>query len=133
VQVGVSNVRGPWVDRAMAPGPVVSLQNQYNLRQRVSDPDVDRCAEEDRAFMPWAPLAGAIGPDADGAVGRIAAEREVTPAQVTLAWLLARSPAMLVIPGTASVEHLEENVAAASLELSPEELDELTAMADGGA
>ena len=68
IEVGVSNVRGPRVDRAMAPGPIVSLQNRYNLHQRVSDPDLDRCAQEGRAFMPWAPLAGTVGPEADGAV-----------------------------------------------------------------
>ena len=129
VQVGVSNVRGPWVERAMAAGPVVSLQNQYNLRQRVSDPDVDRCAEDGWAFMPWAPLDGAVGDDPERTVARIADDRGATPAQVTLAWLLARSPAMVVIPGTSTVEHLEHNVAAASLELSEEDLAQLDALA----
>jgi aryl-alcohol dehydrogenase-like predicted oxidoreductase len=118
--IGVSNLRGPRFDKALATAPVVSVQNRYNVAQRVSDPEVERCDAEGIAFLPWEPLA-----DPNGALTEIAVSRGLAPAQVALAWLLARSPAMLVIPGTSSVEHLEQNVAAASLELTPEELTAL--------
>jgi aryl-alcohol dehydrogenase-like predicted oxidoreductase len=120
-QIGVSNMFREGLAAAMDAALVVSVQNRYNVVQRFSDPDVDRCAEEGLAFMPWQPLNGVD----QEALRAIADARGVEPAQIALAWLLARSPAMLVIPGTKSIEHLERNVAAASLELSADETAQL--------
>jgi pyridoxine 4-dehydrogenase len=119
--IGVSNVFRELLDIALAVAPVVSVQNQYSVESRVSDPEVDLCERRGIAFMPWAPiLMGDLG--RVSALARVAAERTATPAQIALAWLLARSKTMLPIPGTASIEHLEENVRAAELRLSAEEL-----------
>jgi aryl-alcohol dehydrogenase-like predicted oxidoreductase len=121
--IGLSNVDEAELHRAMAVTPIVSVQNLYNVGNRRSSAVLDVCETEGLAFIPWAPIAqGASG---SRALGRIAAARGATPHQVALAWLLARSPVMLPIPGTASVAHLEENVAAASLQLSQAEVDEL--------
>jgi aryl-alcohol dehydrogenase-like predicted oxidoreductase len=106
--------------------PIVSVQNRYSRVDRTSESLVDRCEVESIAFLPWAPIeAGSIG--RDSAVARVAAARDATPHQVALAWLLARSPAILPIPGTGSVAHLEENVQAVSLRLTPQEVAELNA------
>jgi pyridoxine 4-dehydrogenase len=118
--IGLSNVSEDHLREAQRLTPIVSIQNRYNVGDRRSDGLVDLCEEEGLVFIPWAPII-----DLDGAVSRIAAEHDADPRQVALAWLLARSPAMLPIPGTGSVSHLEENVAAAALRLSPEELQEL--------
>jgi aryl-alcohol dehydrogenase-like predicted oxidoreductase len=119
--IGLSNVSVGQLERASALTPIVSVQNRYSLGDRASE-EVLRAAERlGIAFIPWYPLgAGSVGNDS--AVARIARERGATPFQVALAWLLARSPAMLPIPGTSSVAHLEENVAAADLELSEAQL-----------
>src|SRR3954469_5973238 len=112
--IGVSNFFREQLDLALQIAPVVSVQNLYNLGRRGSDPEVDVCERRGMAYMPWHPLfAGEI--PAAGEVARVAAERGATPAQVVLAWLLTRSPAMLPIPGTASLAHLEENVEASAL------------------
>jgi pyridoxine 4-dehydrogenase len=104
------------------------VQNQYSLTDRRAQDVLDVCTRDGIGFVPWAPLdAGALR--AGGPVDRIATARGVTPMQVALAWLLHVSPATLPIPGTSSLEHLEENVAAAELELSAEELAELDALA----
>lgn len=118
--IGVSNVTEQHLREAQRLTPVVSIQNRYNVGDRRSDGLVDLCEHEGIVFIPWAPII-----DLDGIVSRIATKRGADPRQVALAWLLARSPAMLPIPGTSSVSHLEENVAAAALRLSPEELQEL--------
>ena len=98
--------------------PVVSVQNRYNPGDRSSEDVLAACGERGIAFIPWAPLSGsAVRP-----LERIAAAHQARPSQVTLAWLLAKSPVMLPIPGTSSVAHLEENVAAATLGLSAAEL-----------
>jgi pyridoxine 4-dehydrogenase len=124
-RVGVSNVDLDQLERAREIVPVVSVQNRYSIADRDSDPVLDRCESDGLAFIPWFPLAaGRVG---GGVIDRIAADRDATPFQVALAWLFARSPAMLPIPGTSSVEHLEENVAAASLRLSEDEVSELGA------
>jgi pyridoxine 4-dehydrogenase len=124
--IGVSNTRESDLARARAVVPVVSVQNRYSLGDRASDPVLGICERDGLAFIPWYPLgAGNIG---GGPIERIASERQATPFQVALAWLLARSPAMLPIPGTSSVEHLEEDVAAASLRLSEDEVSELAAI-----
>ena len=124
-RVGVSNVDLGQLERAREIVPVVSAQDRYSIADRESDPVLDRCESDGLAFIPWFPLAaGRVG---GGVIDRIAADHDATAFQVALAWLLARSPAMLPIPGTSSVEHLEQNVAAASLRLSEDELAELAA------
>jgi pyridoxine 4-dehydrogenase len=125
-QIGVSNFFRELLDAAFEAAPIVSVQNQYSVGSRASDPEVDVCDDRGIAFMPWAPIMmGELGNLP--ALERIAGERDTSAAQIALAWLLARSPAMLTIPGTSSIAHLEENVAAASMRLSDDELAELTA------
>ena len=123
--VGVSNVDLAELDRARAIVPIVSVQNRYSLADRDADPMIDACERDGLAFIPWFPLAA--GDLREDALARIASEHDATPFQVALAWLLASSPAMLPIPGTSSVAHLEENVAAASLRLTEDDVAELTA------
>ncbi len=118
--VGLSEVGVEEIRRAREHLPVVSVQNQYNLSQRQWDEVVDYCTEEGIAFIPWFPLATGDLANAK-ALGEIAGRLQATPAQVALAWLLHRSPVMLPIPGTSQVAHLEENVAAAGLELSDDD------------
>jgi pyridoxine 4-dehydrogenase len=122
--IGLSNVDVAQLDRALELTPIVSVQNRYNPTDRSSDAVLARCEERDIAFIPWAPVGGQTPCDCD-AVQAVAARHGVSPVQVAIAWLLARSPQMLPIPGTGSVDHLEDNVAAASLELTPEDLAEL--------
>lgn len=118
--VGLSEVGVDAVARARQTLPVVSVQNRYNIQDRQWDAVVDYCTRERLAFIPWYPLvAGGLQ---HAGVAHIAASRGATPMQVALAWLLARSPMMLPIPGTASLAHLEENMRSASLVLSPDEL-----------
>jgi pyridoxine 4-dehydrogenase len=121
--IGVSNVTEEQLAAAQAITPIVSVQNRYNLCDRRSESIVDRCEIESLAFLPWGPIQDL--PET-GVVQEIAARHGATPTQVVLAWLLARSPAMLPIPGTGSVEHLEENMAAADLELDGHEVEALT-------
>jgi aryl-alcohol dehydrogenase-like predicted oxidoreductase len=118
--------------------PVVSVQNRYNLQDRRQwDGMVDLCERERIAFIPWFPLAAGPLAREGGPVERIARRLGATPGQVALAWLLQRSPAMLPIPGTSRVSHLEENVAASALDLGPDEVRELDeasrALEDGAA
>jgi pyridoxine 4-dehydrogenase len=127
--VGISNVNLEQLERAREVTPVVSVQNRYSINARNSDPLLDACERDGIAFIPWFPL-GSGGLATDGAISRIAQAHDASPFQVALAWLLARSPVMLPIPGTSSVEHLEENVAAASLRLSEQEFEELSALAE---
>jgi aryl-alcohol dehydrogenase-like predicted oxidoreductase len=122
--VGLSNVTEEQLRRAQRLVPIVSIQNRYNLGDRSSDSLIDLCEQEQLAFLPWAPIQD-LG--RSRAVREIADRHRATARQVVLAWLLARSPAVLAIPGTGSVAHLEENVAAAGLRLSPEEVDALAA------
>jgi pyridoxine 4-dehydrogenase len=124
--IGLSNVTERQLDQAMRLTPVVSVQNRYSTVDRSSESMLDRCETESIAFLPWAPVEGG-DIDRDAVVARIAKVHDATPHQVALAWLLARSPVTLPIPGTGSVAHLEENMAAASLRLTPEEVAELNA------
>jgi pyridoxine 4-dehydrogenase len=124
--VGLSNVDTEELERAREIVPVVSVQNRYSVAERDSDPVLDRCERDGLAFIPWGPLR-AVREDGDGVIGRVAGAHGATELQVALAWLLARSPAMLPIPGTSSVEHLEENVAAAGLRVTEDEFGELSA------
>ena len=100
----------------------MAVQNRYNLAERTHEEVVDHCAEQGIAFVPFFPLHGL---DARP-VAEVAARHDATPQQVALAWLLARSPAMLPIPGTLSLEHLEQNLGALELELSEDELELLS-------
>jgi aryl-alcohol dehydrogenase-like predicted oxidoreductase len=121
--VGVSNVSVEQLETARSIVDVVSVQNRFNPDDRSSDDVLDRCEELGLGFLPWHPLnAGSVG---EGSLAEIAARHDATPAQIAIAWLLARSPVMLPIPGTSKVEHLEENIAAAGIELSDEEIAEL--------
>jgi aryl-alcohol dehydrogenase-like predicted oxidoreductase len=123
--IGLSNVSEDQLRRAQALTPIVSIQNRYNLGDRGSESLVDLCAQEGMAFLPWAPIQNL---DRLPAVIEIAAQHGATVHQVALAWLLARSETMLTIPGTGSIEHLEENVAAAALQLDAKEIAALNEM-----
>jgi aryl-alcohol dehydrogenase-like predicted oxidoreductase len=121
--VGLSEVSVAEIERARRAMPIVSVQNRYNVGDRKWDDEVDYCEREGMAFIPWFPLsAGALD---EAPLHRVAERHGATIFQVALAWLLARSPAMLVIPGTSSVEHLEENVAAAEIGLTKKDMEEL--------
>jgi pyridoxine 4-dehydrogenase len=117
--VGLSNVEPEQLEAARETVPVVSVQNRYSAWDRDSDPMVDLCERDGLAFIPWFPLGAG---DVPSVLERVADAHGATPFQIALAWLLHRSPAMLPIPGTSSVQHLEENVAAAALRLTDEEL-----------
>jgi len=119
--VGLSEVGIEQLERGRQVVPIAAVQNRYNLAERTHEEVVDHCAEQGIAFVPFFPLHGLDGLP----VAEIAARHGATPQQVALAWLLARSPAMLPIPGTLSLEHLEQNLAALELQLSEDELDAL--------
>jgi pyridoxine 4-dehydrogenase len=122
--IGVSNFEVDELERARKVVNIVSVQNRYSVVYRASDDVVDRCAKLGIAFLPWYPL-GDGSALTNTKVKKLAREKGVTPAQVAIAWLLARSPVILPIPGTSSIAHLEENLAAASLKLSDEEFRSL--------
>jgi aryl-alcohol dehydrogenase-like predicted oxidoreductase len=127
--VGVSNVGLEQLGVARGIVEVVSVQNRYNLTDRASEPVLEACAREGLAFIPWYPLAtGRLGGEA---IERVASRRGLSPIQVGLAWLLQHSPVMLPIPGTSKVSHLEENLAAADVELTDDDVRELEAAAQG--
>jgi pyridoxine 4-dehydrogenase len=120
---GLSEVTVADIDRARKFFPVVSVQNLYNVTNRKWEDEVEYCKREGLAFIPWFPLsAGAVD---HPVLHAVAARHGATVFQIALAWLLEHSPAMLVIPGTSSVEHLEENVAAAEIKLSKKDMKEL--------
>jgi pyridoxine 4-dehydrogenase len=123
--IGLSNVSPEQLERARELTPIVSVQNRYNLTDRSSEDVREECEREGLGFVPWFPLSTGKLASEDGELAQIAERRQATPAQIALAWLLQRSPVMLPIPGTASVKHLEENVAAAEIELDDGELREL--------
>jgi aryl-alcohol dehydrogenase-like predicted oxidoreductase len=125
--IGLSNVDTEQLARAREIVPIVSVQNRYSIEVRDSEPVLEECEVQGIAFIPWYPLAaGKLA--AGGAIADIAEAHDATPSQVALAWLLARSPMMLAIPGTSSIEHLEENVTAAGLRLAQKEFEELFAL-----
>jgi aryl-alcohol dehydrogenase-like predicted oxidoreductase len=126
--IGLSNVSVEQIRRAQKLTPIVSVQNRYNVADRRSDPVLEYCERSGIAFIPWAPLGALRQPSAAGTakgLARIAAKYGITAGQVVIAWLIARSKVMLPIPGTASREHLEENVGAASVMLTLEDLSTL--------
>jgi pyridoxine 4-dehydrogenase len=125
--VGLSNVSAEQLDRAQEIVPVVSIQNRYSVAERESDPVVDRCERDGLAFIPWFPLAAGWITENPGPWERVGRSHGATPAQISLAWLLHRSPSVLPIPGTNSVAHLEENVAAAGIRLSDDEAESIAA------
>src|SRR5712672_4018792 len=124
--IGLSNVTQEHIERARRIVPIVSVQNRYSFADREWDYVVDYCERNGIAFIPWFPLGA--GTVAAQALDKVARAHQATPMQVAIAWLLRRSPHMLPIPGTSSVEHLEENVAAASLRLTDEEFKKLFAV-----
>jgi aryl-alcohol dehydrogenase-like predicted oxidoreductase len=126
--VGLSNVTREHIERARKIVPIVSVQNRYSFADREWDYVVDYCERDGIVFLPWFPLAS--GKVANTLLERIAKNNQKTPKQVALAWLLKRSPVMLPIPGTSSIEHLEENVQAASLRLTDEDYRELTSASE---
>ena len=121
--IGVSNFSEQQLRRAQAITPIVSLQNRYNLSDRGSESLLDLCEQEQITFLPWAPIQDHLD---SGYVQQLAKEHGATVHQIVLAWLLARSPSMLPIPGTGSIKHLEENIAAASIKLTASEVSTLT-------
>ena len=123
--VGVSNVSRAELGRARAVVDVVTVQNRYNLTDRHSEVVLDACERDGIGFIPWFPLATGDLARPGGPLDELARRHDAAPGQLALAWLLARSPVMLPIPGTSSAGHLEENVAAASIELAPDELERL--------
>jgi pyridoxine 4-dehydrogenase len=126
--LGVSNVTMEQVEEARSIAPIVCVQNHYNLAHREDDDLVDLCASEGIGFTSFFPLGG-FSPLQSGALDAVAARVGATPLQVALAWLLQRSPTMLLIPGTSSLEHLHDNVAAAALKLPADAVAELDAIA----
>jgi pyridoxine 4-dehydrogenase len=124
--VALSNVTREHVERARVIVPIVSVQNRYSFADRESDFIVDYCEQNKIAFLPWAPLGQAK--EAHDAIKKVAGELDATPLQVALAWLLKRSKVILPIPGTSSVKHLEENIAAAGVELPQAAYDKLAAV-----
>jgi pyridoxine 4-dehydrogenase len=127
-QIGVSNVSAEQLATARELVEVVSVQNRHNLGERKSADVLETCQAEGLGFIPWFPLDAGALTEPGGVAAEIASRHRATPAQVALAWLLA-TPAMLPIPGTSSIEHLEENLAAASLALSGQEVAQLDAAA----
>ena len=126
--IGLSNVTQEHIERARKIVPIVSVQNRYSFADREWDYVVDYCQRNGLAFIPWFPLGA--GKVAGEVLNRIAEAHGASPTQIALAWLLRRSPIMLPIPGTSSVEHLEQNVAAASLRLTEEEFEELSEVSE---
>ena len=129
--IGVSNVSVEQLEQARGLVDVVTVQNRYNLTDRSSEDVLEACDEARIGFIPWFPLATGSLAEPGGVLDEVAHAHDATPGQVALAWLLARSRVMLPIPGTSSIEHLEENLAAEELTLSDEERDSIARAAAG--
>lgn len=125
-QVGLSEVGIEEIEAARQVVPIATVQNRYNLADRAAEPVLDHCASAGIGFIPWFPLAAGDLARPGGPLDEVARQTGATASQVALAWLLHRSPVMLPIPGTASIKHLEENCAAASVELTLEQFDQLS-------
>jgi len=126
--IGVSNVSVEELKRCERLTPIVSVQNHYNLEDRHCDEVLAYCESKAIAFLPWAPLGSGRHASASGslrALERVAGRHGITAGQAALAWLLGRSTVMLPIPGTGAIDHLEQNIAAASVRLSPADMHEL--------
>jgi len=124
--LGLSEVAVEEIEAARKLATIVSVQNRYNLADRAASDVLDHCEREGIAFIPWHPLATGELAGEGSPVARIAGDKGVSPSQLALAWLLHRSPVVLPIPGTSSVAHLEDNVAAAGVSLTDEEMTSLT-------
>jgi pyridoxine 4-dehydrogenase len=127
--IGLSEVSVRQIQHARTIVPIVSVQNRYSITDRGSEDVLEYCEKEQLAFIPWFPLAAGRVSGPDGPIGRIAAQWKAAPSQVALAWLLARSPVMLPIPGTSKVKHLDENIAAAELKVDANAMQELDGLA----
>jgi aryl-alcohol dehydrogenase-like predicted oxidoreductase len=125
--IGLSEIDVDQLKAALRITEIVSVQNMYNLTARSAEPLLDEATKQGIGFIPWFPLAAGPLAAADGPLQRIAADHDASPSQLALAWLLKRSPVMVPIPGTSKVAHLEENVAAAEIELSDDEFETLSA------
>jgi aryl-alcohol dehydrogenase-like predicted oxidoreductase len=123
--IGLSEVSVPQIEHARSIVPIVSVQNRYSVSDRGAEDVLKYCEREEIGFIPWFPLAAGQLAGTESSVSHVAARLKATPSQVALAWLLARSRVVLPIPGTSSVVHLEENVAAASLKLDANAMKEL--------
>jgi len=123
--IGVCNVSGEELERARQIVPIVSVQNRYNISDRASEDVLEVCERDNLGFLPWFPLAAGELAKPGWPRDEVAQAHSATAAQVALAWLLQRSPVMLPIPGTSSLSHLEENLEAAELELTAEEMEAL--------
>jgi pyridoxine 4-dehydrogenase len=128
--IGLSEVTVEQLQQAQQTAPIVSVQNLYNLSNRSAEPLLAHAQANGIAFIPWFPLATGGLARTGGPLDELARELRATPSQIALAWLLRRSPAMLPIPGTASVAHLEENLAAATIELDDEQVERLERLAE---
>jgi pyridoxine 4-dehydrogenase len=127
--IGLSEVSVKQIQHARTIVPIVSVQNRYSITDRGSEEVLEYCEKEKMGFIPWFPLAAGRVSGANSPLSRVAASLRATPSQLALAWLLARSPVMLPIPGTSKVEHLEENVAAVNLKIDPNTMRELDGLA----
>jgi pyridoxine 4-dehydrogenase len=127
--VGLSEVAPEEIQRARKVVPIVSVQNRYNIADRKWENTLSYCEKEGLGFMPWSPIGGGRGLRTGNALEAVAKARRASVVQVALAWLLQRSPAMLPIPGTSSLAHLEENVATLKLKLTPEEWKQIDGLA----
>ena len=129
--MGLSNVTLAQIEEALNVVPIASVQNRYNLLERNDDPVLDFCSRHGIAYLPWGPLAAkpfdpaAPLTQASGFLADVGRQLGATPGQVALAWLLKRSPNIILIPGTTSIAHLEENLAAGALVLSDEQFRDL--------
>ncbi|VVJ15764.1 Putative oxidoreductase [Amycolatopsis camponoti] len=128
-RIGLSEVSVAQLAEARSIAPIESVQNRYNLTDRASDDVLDYCEREGIAFVPWLPIARGDHAAAGGVLGKVAAGLGATPAQVSLAWLLRRSPVVIPIPGTSSVAHLEENCGVADITLSDDDFARLSEQA----
>jgi pyridoxine 4-dehydrogenase len=124
--IGLSEVNVDQLQAAQKIASIVSVQNMYNLTARTAEPVLDACEAQSIGFIPWFPLAGGPVAAPGGPLDSIAADHQATASQLALAWLLKRSPVMLPIPGTSKVSHLEQNVAAAEIQLSDQEFETLS-------
>jgi pyridoxine 4-dehydrogenase len=124
--IGLSEVTVDELQEAQKTTRIVTVQNLFNLTNRKAEPLLDHCEQEGIGFIPWFPLATGELCKPGGPLDAIVHELDATPSQVALAWLLKRSPVMLPIPGTSTVAHLEDNMAAANIELSEEQFEQIT-------
>ena len=127
--IGLSEVSVEQIQHARTMVSIVSVQNRYSVTDRGSEDVLEYCEQEKLGFIPWFPLAAGRVSGSESPIGRMAAQWRATPSQVALAWLLARSPVLLPIPGTSKVEHLEENVAAVNLKIDANRMQELDGLA----